>query len=107
MAIIHHKDKRSGITYVYESYSYWDKEKQQSRAKRKLIGRLDETTGEIIPTDGRCKKRSPYYSAENNTDNQSRPRTLKEYKSEYERLMTENAELRKEIQRLNDIINQS
>lgn len=53
MAIIHQKDKRSGITYAYESISYWDKEKRQSRAHRKLIGRVS-ATGEIIPTDGRC-----------------------------------------------------
>jgi hypothetical protein len=56
MAIIHQHDKRSGITYAYESISYWDKEKKQSRAKRKLIGRVDPETGEIIPTDGRGKK---------------------------------------------------
>jgi hypothetical protein len=56
MAIIHQHDKRSGITYAYESTSYWDKEKKQSRAKRKLIGRVDPETGEIIPTDGRGKK---------------------------------------------------
>ena len=29
MAIVKQLDKRSGITYVYESASYWDKEKQQ------------------------------------------------------------------------------
>ena len=56
-AIIHQKDKRSGITYAYESISYWDKEKKQSRAKRKLIGRVDDTTGEIVPTDGRGHRR--------------------------------------------------
>jgi transposase len=56
-AIVHQKDKRSGITYAYESVSYWDKEKQQSRAKRTLIGRVDEKTGEILPTDGRGRKR--------------------------------------------------
>ena len=58
MAIIKQFDKRSGITYVYESTSYWDKEKQQPRSKRKLIGRLDPDTGEIVPTDGRGKRRS-------------------------------------------------
>jgi hypothetical protein len=56
MAIIHQHDKRSGITYAYESHSYWDKEKKTSRAKRTLIGRVDPVTGEIIPTDGRNKK---------------------------------------------------
>ncbi|HID28860.1 MAG TPA: N-acetyl sugar amidotransferase, partial [Desulfobacterales bacterium] len=29
-AIIHQTDKRSGITYAYESISYWDKEKKQA-----------------------------------------------------------------------------
>ena len=58
MAIVKQLDKRSGITYVYESMSYWDKEKQQPRSKRKLIGRLDPATGEVVPTDGRGKRRS-------------------------------------------------
>ena len=57
MAIINQLDKRSGITYVYESVSYWDKEKQQPRAKRTLIGKRDPATGQILPTDGRGKKR--------------------------------------------------
>ena len=56
-SIVFQKDKRSGITYAYESASYWDKEKRQSRAKRTLIGRLDERTGEIVPTDGRGRKK--------------------------------------------------
>jgi len=33
-AMIYQKDKRSGITYAYESVSPWDKEKKQARAKR-------------------------------------------------------------------------
>jgi len=55
-AIIYQTDKRSGITYAYESISYWDKEKQQSRAKRTLIGRVDKETDKIVPTDGRGRK---------------------------------------------------
>jgi len=56
MAIIYQHDKRSNITYAYESHSYWDKEKKISRAKRSLIGRVNTETGEITPTDGRCRK---------------------------------------------------
>lgn len=55
-SIVYQKDKRSGITYAYESVSYWDKNKQQSRAKRTLIGRVDPETKEIVPTDGRGKR---------------------------------------------------
>jgi len=68
MAIIHQHDKRSGITYAYESYSYWDKEKKMTRAKRTLIGRVDATTGEIIPTDGRGKKDKVKSEAGKNPD---------------------------------------
>lgn len=58
MAIIKQLDKRSGITYVYESTSYWDKEKKQPRSKRTLIGRLNPDTGKVVPTDGRGKHRN-------------------------------------------------
>ena len=57
MAMVKQLDKRSGITYVYESVSYWDREKKQPRSRRTLIGRLDPETGKILPTDGRGKRR--------------------------------------------------
>ena len=98
MAVIHQKDKRSGITYVSESVSYWDKEKKQSRSKRKLIGRLNEETGEVIPTDGRGRKRSPGYVP----DEASAPRTLKEYREAYTRLQAEHEKLREELSQLKE-----
>ncbi len=51
-SIIKQFNKQTGITYVYESESYWDKEKKQPRSKRRLIGKIDAETGEIIPTGG-------------------------------------------------------
>lgn len=51
MAIIKQYHKDTGITYVYESESYWDKEKRQPRSRRRLVGKLDPETGEVIPTD--------------------------------------------------------
>lgn len=56
MAIVTQTDKRSGITYAYDTQYYWDKEKKQSRAKRVCVGKVDPTTGEIVPTRGRAKK---------------------------------------------------
>lgn len=47
MFIVRLKNKHNGITYVYESTSYWDKEKAQARNSRVCIGKLDDT-GEII-----------------------------------------------------------
>ncbi len=56
MAIVTQTDKRSGITYAYETTYYWDKEKQQSRSKRVCVGKVDPVSGKIIPTRGRAKK---------------------------------------------------
>lgn len=58
MSIVKHKDKRTGVTYVYESESFWDKEKKQPRSKRTLVGKLDEATGDIIPTGKSGRKKT-------------------------------------------------
>ena len=98
MGIIYQTDKRTGITYAYENKAYWDKEKQQSRSKRTLIGRLDPQSGEIIPTDGRCRRRSPGYVP--SEDEYIMPKTMKELKDEVHRLLSENLALREQINRL-------
>ena len=50
MSLVYLKNKKNGVTYVYESSGYWDKEKQQARNIRTCIGKLDPVTGEIIPS---------------------------------------------------------
>lgn len=55
MAIVKVHNKARNITYVYESVSYWDKDLKQPRSHRKLIGRLDPATGEVVPTGKRVK----------------------------------------------------
>lgn len=45
---LNHVNKKNGITYVYESVSYWNKEKKQSRNKQVCIGKLDPVTGSFI-----------------------------------------------------------
>ena len=57
MAIIKQYHKDTDTTYVYDSVSYWDAEKGQSRSKRKLLGKLDPASGEIIPTGQRGRKK--------------------------------------------------
>ena len=81
MGIIYQHDKRSGITYAYESQAVWDKEKKMSRAKRILIGRLDTETGEIVPTDGRCRP------GKANKEDSAEPA----YKALYEKLLKKSA----------------
>jgi len=48
LATIHLKNKNNGVTYVYDSVSYWDKEKAQPRNIRTCIGKLNPETTEII-----------------------------------------------------------
>jgi len=91
MGIVYQLDKRSGITYAYESKAWWDKERKQSRSKRRLIGRVDEATGEIVPTDGRVRR-----AAERRAEEARRPR----YKQMYEEQLARVAELEAEVARL-------
>jgi len=41
-------NKKTGVTYVYESTSFRDKETKQPRNKRVCIGKLDPASGELI-----------------------------------------------------------
>ena len=91
MGIVYQLDKRSGITYAYESKAWWDKEKGQSRSKRRLIGRVDEETGQIVPTDGRVRK-----AAARRAEEAKRPR----YKQMYEEQLARVAELEAQVDRL-------
>lgn len=61
MGIVKQYHKDTDTTYVYESFSYYDKDKKQSRSKRRVIGKIDKETGEIIPTGrkGPKKKDAP------------------------------------------------
>lgn len=66
MSIVKQYHKDTDTTYVYESTSYWDAEKGQSRSKRKVIGKVDPVTGEIVPTGGKGrKKKNPDVQADN------------------------------------------
>ena len=60
-------NKRTGVTYVYEVLeNYWDKELHQARNKRRMVGKIDPDTGEMIPTGkkGNRKKKEEGTEAE-------------------------------------------
>ena len=107
MSIVKQKDKRTGITYVYESVSYWDKEKKQPRSKRTLIGKVDEETGEIVPTGRSGRKKSEGVPK---TEGPSPVITdqvnlLAEKDAVIAELKAENARLKKEKQQMIDTLN--
>lgn len=104
MSIVHQKDKNTGVVYVYESESYWDKEKKQPRSKRTLIGKIDEVTGEIIPT-GKSGRKKTVPMKENAMTEVSAPITekiklLAEKDEIIRTLKAENAALKKEKQEI-------
>jgi hypothetical protein len=101
MAIVKSTNKKTGITYVYESESYWDPEKKQPRNRRKLVGKLDEN-GNIIPTGSRGRKRKE----ENEPDVRELKLTdelessLSYYQEKSRELETKNALLQAQIKKL-------
>lgn len=91
MSISKSYNKQNGVTYVYEVVeNYWDKEKKQSRSKRKLIGKIDPVTGEIIPTSSRGRPKKSDDSAD--------------YKVLYEKAQKELAAKDKRIAELEGVI---
>ena len=76
-------NRARGVTYVYESISYWDKELKQPRSKRTLIGKRD-SDGNIVPTGGRGRKKSTSSESGNDHSDPSNAR-----KDQYIQLLAE------------------
>lgn len=94
MARIEHYDKRVGITYVYESESYYDSENHQSRSKRKLIGKIDPETGEMVPT-GKKGRPSKNITSNDDVDYEKQCKTLQnQFKKAEEKIKNLEAELK-------------
>lgn len=86
MSISKSYNKQNGVTYVYEVYeNYWNKEKKRPESKRRLIGKINPETGEIVPTS-KAKKR-----ADKNEDN------TQDYRTQYEETKKKAAQQEKEI----------
>ena len=102
MARIEHYDKRVGITYVYESESYYDSDKHQSRSKRKLIGKIDPETGEMVPT-GKKGRPSKNITSKDETDYKKQYLSLqKQLEKSEEKIKKLENELRTATASIND-----
>lgn len=76
MSISKSYNKQNGVTYVYEvTENYWDKDKKRPCSKRKLIGKIDPETNEIVPTS---RKRASKITADG-----------KDYQALYEKAVME------------------
>ena len=47
---VHQLNKKSGVTYIYEAVSAYNKEIKQSRNKQVCVGKIDPATGNFIPS---------------------------------------------------------
>ena len=116
MSIVRYVDKKTGRVRLYESTSYYDPEKKQSRPKRKYLGVEDPETGELIPSSkqpGRKKGSKNLPVQKNETDNEPDFRMMYEkIKRECDekdavikRLESQNTILRSNLERMREIIN--
>ena len=105
MAIVKQKNAKSGVIYVYDSHSYRDPVTKQPRSTRKLIGKIDENTGEIIPTrkQNRKPKSDDFNHNSSSTMNESvntpcvssdeKDQIIKDLRAEIDRLTSEKLSL--------------
>ena len=56
-SIVRSYNKRNNTYYVYESTSYWDASTKTPRNHRRLIGKIDPISGEVVPTGKRGRPR--------------------------------------------------
>lgn len=106
MAISYRKNKKSGVTYVYDCTSVWVPELKQARNHRKYLGRLDEN-GNLIPSSGKRGRppKNPVSPAPPVTINPDPdiPKEIRERDLEIARLKSENQKLRSIISRIASI----
>lgn len=91
--IVYQTDHKTGVRYAYESVSYWDKDKQQPRSKRKYVGKVDPETGEIIQ-----KRERRSHSADN--DSSQDTDLIESFKSAIEKKDAEIASLKAELKEI-------
>lgn len=99
------KDPKSGITYVYEQESRWIPELKQSRATRRLIGKLDEE-GNIVPTRSKRKKNTAMPDSQTSGYNQTVDDRIEKLEKRIAVLEKQNAEFQKLYENEMQIIRQ-
>ena len=115
MAIVKIHNKARGVTYVYESHSYWDKELKQPRSDRKLIGKVDPETGATVPTGKRGRQRKSANQEQNKASHsvtpssalRDQPAIIAEKDAQIRDLKEQLAVANKEIARYKRLINKA
>lgn len=90
MSIVRYENKKTGRVALYESTSYYDPVKKQSRPKRKYLGTEDPETGELIPSSGKRGRKKKGESK----STASREKAEINFKEKYDKLCSEYNELK-------------
>ena len=89
--------QKSGVVYAYENLGTWDKVNKKPICRRRLLGKVDPVTKEIVPTDHRNRRYSPDYKPEPYEVGYKMPTSGKERGAEILRLLKENYELKQKV----------
>lgn len=109
-SIVYQINKKTGAKYAFESISYWDKDKQQPRSKRKYLGKVDPETGEIIPSRGRSShSEDPNGATEPNLEKlheeiRDRDQTIKNLRNELDELKGKYEELLGTVRKIQSML---
>lgn len=117
MSIVKSYSKANDTTYVYEQDMKWNPQTKRPEGTRKLIGKIDPATGEIVPTGKRGrKKKEPESNVQTDPQlvkqNQSLQSMVDSLRKQITDLTMENSDLKKErnelerkLQRITDVLN--
>lgn len=94
--------QKSGVVYAYENLGTWDKVNKKPICRRRLLGKVDPVTKEIVPTDHRNRRYSPDYKPEPYEVGYKMPTSGKERGAEILRLLKENYELKQKMTALEE-----
>ncbi len=84
--IVHHKNKKTGIIYAYNSKSYRDKETGKVKTEKTYLGRIDPITGALIPKSTTPGKRNT--ASSNDSFAEEAKKKIEELENENTRLKT-------------------
>lgn len=100
MGIVKYKNPKTGIIYCYESTPKWDPEKGQARPTRTYLGRWDEETQSIVPTNGKRERRKKQEAPAGGLPTDGQSAELSACREELARCREELSAARKENARL-------
>ena len=117
MSIVRQFNKKTQTTYVYSSTSYYRPDKKRCYTKRKLLGKIDPSTGQVVPTGPRGKHKNNQPSSDHGTkskledlqalaqgDDLTSVEKLKSLQTKYDALLEANILMQKQMTELRGIL---